>query len=74
MKRLLSAQLFAPPKRAREAKAKAKVEHAMLVVAAARERAAVAAQRYAAQPSTVRPMRASSVRQRQRLMRLSAKS
>ena len=44
MKRLTSAQLFAAPKRARNAKARLK--HAKLVVAAARERAASTAQRY----------------------------
>ena len=47
-------------------KAKARVELAKLVVASARERAAVAAQRYTAQPSMARPMRAPSVRQRRR--------
>src|SRR5262249_25699474 len=45
-------------------KAKARVELAKLVVASARERAAVAAQRYAAHMA--RPMRAPSVRQRRR--------
>jgi hypothetical protein len=60
---------FLPPKRARNAKAK--LENAMLVAAAARERAAETT-RYAAQP--VRPMRAPTVRQSHRLMRLSAKS
>ena len=46
MKRLTSAQLFAPPKIAR--KTKARLERAKLVVVAARERAAETAQRYAA--------------------------
>src|SRR5262249_7957563 len=50
-----SAQLFAPPKRAR--KTKARLERAKLVVVAARERAAGTAQQYAAQPSTMRPLR-----------------
>jgi hypothetical protein len=53
MKRLTSAQLFAPPKIAR--KTKARLERAKLVVVAARERAAETAQRYSAQPSTKRP-------------------
>jgi hypothetical protein len=43
MRTLTSAQLL-PPKMAR--KAKARLKHAKLVVAAARERAAVTAQRY----------------------------
>jgi hypothetical protein len=69
MKRLTSAQLFAPPKIAR--KTKARLERAKLVVVAARERAAETAQRYAAQPSTKRPP---TVLQRRRLAeRLSAK-
>src|SRR5260370_10731370 len=46
MKRLTSAQLFAPPKIAR--KTKARLERAKFVVVAARERAAETAQRYAA--------------------------
>ena len=61
MNRLLSAKL-------------AKIERAKLLVVVARERAAVAAQRYAVQPSTVRPMHAPTPAQRRRLMRLSAKS
>jgi hypothetical protein len=61
MKRLLSAQL-------------GKIERAKLVVVVARERAAVAAQRYAVQSSTVRSMHAPTPQQRRRLMRLSAKS
>jgi len=70
MKSLTSAQLFAPPKTAR--KTKARLERAKLVIVKARERAAVTAQRYAAQPSTMRPM---TVLQRQRLCeRLNAKS
>jgi len=68
MKRLTSAQVFAPPKRKR--KTKARLERAKLVAVAARERAAETAQ-YAAQPSTVRPL---TVLQRRRLAkRLSAK-
>ena len=70
MKRLTSAELFAPPKRAR--KTKARLERAKLVVVAARERAAGMAQQHAAQPSTMRPP---TVWQRRRLEeRLSAKS
>jgi hypothetical protein len=55
MQRLTSAQLFGAPKSAR--KTKARLARAKLIIVAARERAAVTAQRYAAQPSTVRPMR-----------------
>src|SRR6266567_34699 len=70
MKRLTSAQLFAPPKIAR--KTKARLERAKLVVVAARARAAERAQQHAAQPSTIRPP---TVLQRRRLAeRLSAKS
>ena len=73
MKILTSAQLFAPPKKAR--KTKARLDRAKLVIVKARERAAVTAQRYAAQPSTMRPVRPPTVLQRQRLAeRLSAKS
>ena len=73
MKRLTSAQLFAPPKTAR--KTKARLDRAKLVIVKARERAAVTAQRYAAQPSTMRPMRSPTVLQRHRLAeRLNAKS
>ena len=73
MKRLMSAELFAPPKRAR--KTEARLERAKLVVVAARERAAGTAQQYAAQPSTMRPMRSPTVLQRRRLAeRLRAKS
>ena len=73
MKRLMSAQLFAPPKRAR--KTEARLERAKLVVVAARERAAGTAQQYAAQPSTMRPLRPPTVLQRHRLAeRLNAKS
>ena len=62
MKRLTSAQ-------------QARLERAKLVVVAARERAARTALRYAAQPSTMRPMRAPTVRHRRRLVEmLSAKS
>ena len=46
MKRLTSAELFAPPKRAR--KTKARLERAKLVVVAAREHAAGTAQQHAA--------------------------
>jgi hypothetical protein len=69
MKRLTSAQLFAPPKIAR--KTKARLERAKLVVLAARERAAETAQRYAAQPSTKRPP--TVLRRRRLAERLSAK-
>jgi hypothetical protein len=73
MKRLTSAQLFNPPKKAR--KTKTRLERAKVVIVVARERAAVTAKRYAAQPSTMRPMRPPTVLQRQRLAeRLSAKS
>jgi hypothetical protein len=57
MKKLTSAQLFAPPKKAR--KTKTRVERAKLVIAAARERAARraarTAQQYAVQLSMMRP-------------------
>ena len=46
MKKLTSGQLFAPPKKAR--KTKTRLERAKLVIVAARERAAVTAERYAA--------------------------
>src|SRR5262249_16306596 len=70
MKRLTSAELFAPPNMAR--KTKARLERAKLVVVAARERAAGTAQQRAAPPSTMRPP---TVWQRRRLAeRLSAKS
>jgi hypothetical protein len=73
MKKLTSAQLFAPPKKAR--KTKTRLERAKLVIVKARERAAVTAQRYAAQPSTTRPMRPPTVVHRRRLAeRLSANS
>jgi hypothetical protein len=73
MKKLTSEQLFNPPKNAR--KTKTRLERAKLVIVAARERAAVTAKRYAAQPSTMRPLRHPTVLQRQRLAeRLSAKS
>jgi hypothetical protein len=55
MHRLTSAQLFGAPKSAR--KTKARLARAKLIIVAARERAAVTAQRYAAQPSTIRLMR-----------------
>jgi hypothetical protein len=63
MKRLTSAQLFALPKLAR--KTKARLERAKLVIVAARERAAGAAQQRAAQLSTMRPP---TVLQRRRLV------
>jgi hypothetical protein len=47
MKRLTSAELFAPPKMAR--KTKARLERAKLVVVAARERAAGTARQHAPQ-------------------------
>jgi hypothetical protein len=52
MKMLTSAELFAPPKKAR--KTKVRLERAKLVVVAARERAAEMAQQRTAQPSTIR--------------------
>jgi hypothetical protein len=64
MKRLTSAQLFGPPKSAR--KTKARLARAKLVIVAVRERAAVTAQRYAAQ-ALARPMRPPTVLQRRRL-------
>ena len=72
MKILTSAQLFAPPKRAR--KTKARLDRAKLVIVKAQERAAVTGQRYAAQPSVTRPMRPPNVLQRRLAERLSAKS
>ena len=64
MKMLTSAELFAPPKKAR--KTKVRLERAKLVVVAARERAAEMTQQRTAQPSTMRP---STVLQRRRLVR-----
>ena len=63
MKRLTSAQLFAPPKRAR--KTKARLERAKLVIVAARERAAETAQQCTIQRATMRPP---TVLQRRRLV------
>jgi hypothetical protein len=72
MKRLTSAQLFGPPKSAR--KTKVRLTRAKLLLVAARERAAVTAQRYAAQ-ALARPMRLPTLLQRRRLVeRLNAKS
>ena len=72
MKRLTSAQLFGAPKRAR--KTKARLARAKLQIVAARERAAVTAQRYVVR-ALARPMRLPSVLQRRRLVeRLDAKS
>jgi hypothetical protein len=51
MKRLTSAQLFAPPIKAR--KTKARLERAKLVIVAARERAAVTAELRPMRPPTV---------------------
>jgi hypothetical protein len=62
---LTSAQLFAPPKTAR--KTKARLARAKLVIVAARERAAVTAQRYAAQALAMCPMRSPTVLHRRRL-------
>jgi hypothetical protein len=71
MKKLTSAQLFAAPKSAR--KAKARLARAKSLVAAARERAAVTAQRYAAQ-ALARPMHPPTALQRRRAAeRLNAK-
>jgi hypothetical protein len=72
MKKLTSAQLFAAPKSAR--KTKARLARAKLVIVAARERAAVTAQRYAAQPLMMRPMRPPNLLQRRLAERLNAKS
>ena len=69
MKKLTSARLFVAPKRA--TKSKARLEHAKLVIVAARERAEEIAQMSAASRLTVRP----TVWQRRRLAeRLSANS
>jgi hypothetical protein len=70
MKKLTSAQLFTPPKKAR--KTETRLERAKLVIAAARKRAARTAQQYAVQLSMMRPP---TVLQRRRLAeRLSANS
>ena len=72
MKRLTSEQLFGAPKSAR--KTKARLARAKLLVVAVRERAAVTAQRYAAQALTMCPMRPPTVLHRRRLAeRLNAK-
>ena len=72
MKRLTSAQLFDAPKRAR--KTKARLARAKSQIVAARERAAVTAQRYVAH-ALARPMRHPTILQRVRLAeRLDAKS
>jgi hypothetical protein len=63
MKILTSAQLFAPPKKAR--KTKARLDRAKLVIVAVRERAVETARQCAAQPSTMRPP---NVLQRRRLV------
>jgi hypothetical protein len=63
MKSLTTTQPFAAPKRAD--KAKAKLERAKLVIVAARERAAEAAQESAAQLAMMRPP---NVLQRRRLV------
>ena len=73
MKKLTSAQLFAPPKK--ERKTKTRLERAKLVIAAARKRAARhaarTAQQYAVELSMMRP----TVLQMRRLAeRLSARS
>ncbi len=69
MKRLTSAELFAPPKKAR--KTKTRLERAKLVIVAARDRAVETAQQRAV-PSVKRPP---TVLQRHRLAeRLSANS
>jgi hypothetical protein len=67
MRRLTNAQLFGAPKSAR--KTKARLARAKSIVADARERAAVMAQRYAAQ-ALARPLRLPTVLQRRRLARL----
>jgi hypothetical protein len=72
MKRLTDAQLFDAPKSAR--KTKARLARAKLRIIAVRKRAAVTAQRYAAQ-ALARPMRLPTAFQRRRLAeRLNAKS
>jgi hypothetical protein len=72
MKRLKIAQLFGAPKSAR--KTKARLAGAKLLIVAARERAAMTAQRYAASPLMMRPMRPPTALQRRRLAeRLDAK-
>jgi hypothetical protein len=65
MKMLTRAQLFNPPKKARNIKTR--LERAKLVIVRARERAALAAKRYAAQPSAMRPMRPPTELHRRRL-------
>src|SRR5262249_22555722 len=55
MQSLTSAQLFGAPKSAR--KTKARLARAKLLIVAARKRAVMTAQRYAAQPLTIRRMR-----------------
>ena len=72
MKRLTSAQLFGAPKSAR--KTKARLARAKSLIVAAREHAAVTAQRYSAQ-ALARPMHPPTVLQRRRVAeRLNAKS
>jgi len=63
MARLTTAQPFAAPKRADNAKAR--LERARLVIAAARERAAETAQEYVTQLAAMRPP---NVLQRRRLV------
>ena len=73
MKKLTSAQLFAPPKKAR--KTKTRLERAKLVIVAARQRAARRAARTAQQYAVDSMMRPPTVLQRRRLAeRLSANS
>jgi hypothetical protein len=72
MKRLTSAQLFGAPKSAR--KTKSRLARAKSVVVAARKRAAVTAQRYAAHALAMRPMRLTVLHSRRLAERLNAKS
>jgi hypothetical protein len=73
MKKLTSAQLFAPPKKAR--KTKTRLERAKLVIVAARQRAARRAARTAQQYAVDSMMRPPTVLQRRRLAeRLSVNS
>jgi hypothetical protein len=73
MKKLTSAQLFAPPKKAR--KTKTRLERAKLVIVAARQRAARRAARTAQQRAVPSMKRPPTVVHRRRLAeRLSANS
>ena len=72
MKRLTSAQLFGAPKSAR--KTKVRLAGAKSLIVAARERAAVMAQRYSAHALAMPPMRLTVLHSRRLAQRLNAKS